>query len=254
MSGAIALAGMAALRSGAGLVTLALPNVCLDTAAALEPSYMTVPLPSDDFGRIAVAAKDTIAERSETANCLACGPGFGRSDELRALAGWMYESLDKPIVFDADALNALAVRPDGLAGKGGPRILTPHAGEFERLCGCRLSTRSEQVSRAVEMAAEYGVVIVLKGHRSLTTDGRRAARNETGNPGMATGGSGDVLTGVITALVCQAMPPFEAAQLGVYIHGLAGDLAAEQLGQTALIASDLLRFLPPAFRRLERPA
>jgi NAD(P)H-hydrate epimerase len=250
MSGAIALAGMGALRCGAGLVTLALPDVCLGAVAALEPSYMTVPLPSDDQGRIALSAKDAIAGRAETATCLACGPGFGRSDQLGELASWMYESLERPIVFDADALNLLAARPRGLAGGGGPRILTPHAGEFRRLCG-RRPCRQDQHAAAMEMAAEHGVIIVLKGHRSLTTDGRRAARNETGNPGMATGGSGDVLTGVITALVCQGLAPFEAAQLGVHIHGLAGDLAAEQLGQTALIASDLVRFLPPAIRRLE---
>jgi NAD(P)H-hydrate epimerase len=254
MSGAIALAAMATLRSGAGLVTAAVPDVCLDTVASMEPSYMTVPLPSDNRGRIAFAAKETIAERAETVTCLACGPGFGRSDELSRLASWMYQSLAKPMVFDADALNALAVRPEGLAGKGGPRILTPHPGEFQRLWGGRERRRDEQAGRAVEMAAQHGVVIVLKGHRSLTTDGQLAAWNDTGNPGMATGGSGDVLTGVITGLLCQGMAPLEAAQLGVYVHGLAGDLAAQELGQTALIASDLIRYLPSAFRRLEEPA
>jgi NAD(P)H-hydrate epimerase len=253
MGGAIALAGMAALRSGAGLVTLALPDVCLDAAAALEPSLMTIPLPSDDAGRIALAARETIADRAETATCLAYGPGFGRSAQLNELASWMYESLSLPLVIDADGLNALAERPGGLSGRGGPRILTPHPGEFRRLCGRRPCVADEQPDRAEEMAAEHGLVIVLKGHRSLITDGKRAARNLSGNPGMATGGAGDVLTGVITALICQGLPPFEAAQLGVYVHGLAGDLAAEELGQTSMIASDLVRFLPPAFRQLERP-
>jgi len=254
MSGAIALAGMAALRGGAGLVRLAVPDTCLDVVASFEPSYMTAPLACDEASRIVLAAKEAIIELSEDATCLACGPGLGRSDELTELVGWLYENVTQPVVFDADALNALSSRTDGLASGGGPRVLTPHPGEFRRLVGdhtSRLSIESLR-ERAAELAEEYGLVLVLKGHRTLITDGTRITYNVTGNPGMASGGSGDVLTGLIAALVCQGLPVFEAAQLGVHVHGLAGDLAASCLGHTSLIASDLVNHLPQAFQRLCR--
>ena len=132
------------------------------------------------------------------------------------------------------------------AHPGGPRILTPHPGEFARLIGKKLEGEARNEA-AAELAARCGIVVVLKGHRTLVTDGQRWAPNATGNPGMATGGSGDVLTGLITALACQKMEPFDAARLGVHLHGLAGDLAAEDLGQVSLIASDLIQYLPEAF-------
>ncbi len=253
MSGAIGLAGIAALRGGAGLVTLAVPDVCLDVVASFEPSYMTTPLPSDDAGRTALAANDVIAQLSAGATCLACGPGLGRSDELTELVGALYENATQPIVFDADALNALSSRSAGLSSPGGPRILTPHPGEFRRLIRDEASKFSVESLRdqAIQMAGEHGVVVVLKGHRTLVTDGDRVTYNTTGNAGMATGGSGDVLTGLIAALVCQGLSPFEAAQLGVHIHGRAGDLAAEKLGQVSMIASDLADHLPGALRRLD---
>ncbi|MGO9115246.1 MAG: NAD(P)H-hydrate dehydratase [Thermoguttaceae bacterium] len=163
-----------------------------------------------------------------------------------------------------------------MAHHGGPRILTPHPGEFARLIGKKLDggkpasgqpssgrsgegpggdeaaqpVLSPRQQAAIELAERCGIVVVLKGHRTLVTDGRRYAINRTGNPGMATGGSGDVLTGVITALVCQQLELYAAAQLGVYVHGLAGDLAAEELGQVSMIASDLIRFLPRAFQQI----
>lgn len=252
MSGAIGLAGIAALRGGAGLVTLAVPDVCLDVVASFEPSYMTTPLPSDHAGRVALAAKQAIAQSSTGATCLACGPGLGRSDELTELVGWLYETAVQPIVFDADALNALSFRSDGLSSPGGPRILTPHPGEFRRLIGDEASEFSLQSlrDRAIQVAGEQKVVMVLKGHHTLIADGERVTYNTTGNPGMATGGSGDVLTGLIAALVCQGLPPFDAAQLGVHLHGLAGDLAAEKLGEASVIAKDLADHLPEAFRGL----
>ncbi len=251
MVGAVALAGMAALRGGAGLVRLAVPDVCQDSVAALEPSYMTVALPSDDAGRLGLHAHETIVELAGAATVVACGPGLGRSGELDQLVGRLYRELAKPLVVDADALNALATQPDVLAQPGGPRILTPHPGEFTRLIGERLA-RQQREAVAVELAARCGTVIVLKGHRSLITDGDRCAKNTTGNPGMATGGSGDVLTGLITALACQDLSPLDAARLGVYLHGLAGDLGAAELGHESLIAGDLVRFLPNAFMEYRR--
>jgi len=143
----------------------------------------------------------------------------------------------------------LAARPEALAQSGGPRILTPHPGEFARLLDATgdADLSEDRREAAVAWAARHGVVLVLKGRHTLTTDGRRRAVNTTGNPGMATGGSGDVLTGLITALVCQHLEPFDAARLGVHLHGLAGDLAAKKLGQVSLIAGDLIRYLPEAF-------
>jgi NAD(P)H-hydrate epimerase len=152
------------------------------------------------------------------------------------------------MVFDADALNALAAQPAILSRHAGPRILTPHPGEFARLIGQKLSAADREPA-AVALADRCGIVVVLKSHRTFVTDGRRQWHNRTGNPGMATGGSGDSLTGLVTALACQGLEPFDAARLGVHLHGLAGDLAAEQFGQVSLIASDLIRFLPKAFLR-----
>jgi ADP-dependent NAD(P)H-hydrate dehydratase len=247
MAGAVTLAGLAALRGGAGLVRLAVPETVLDTVAGFEPSYMTVPLPADQAGRIAAGAFDRIVELTETATAIACGPGLGRSLELDQIVVRLYREIAKPMVFDADALNALAAESEVLAHPGGPRILTPHPGEFARLIGRKLEDDLRN-DATVQLAARCGIVIVLKGHRTLVTDGGRRALNATGNPGMATGGSGDVLTGLTTALLCQKMSPFDAARLAVHLHGLAGDLAAEELGQFSMIASDLIQYLPEAFQ------
>jgi len=246
MAGAVALAGMAALRGGAGRVRLAAPDVLLDAVAGFEPSYMTAPLPADAAGRIASGAFDRIVELAESATVIACGPGLGRSLELDQLVLRLYRKIAKPMVFDADALNALATEPETLVHPGGPRILTPHPGEFARLIDGKLAPEL-LAEAAVQLAARCGIVVVLKGHRTLTTDGARRAINTTGNPGMATGGTGDVLTGLIAALACQHLEPFDAARLGVHLHGLAGDLAAEELGEVSMIASDLVLYLPDAF-------
>jgi len=251
MSGAAALAGMAALRGGAGLVRIAVPDVCLETIASFEPSYMTVPLPNDAAGRITLAALPKIIELSAAASVLALGPGLGRSDELNQLVGRLYREIEKPMVVDADALNALSTQPEIIGKPGGPRVLTPHPGEFARLVGKKLDGDPRLVA-AVELSARCGVVILLKGHRTLITDGNKQAINTTGNPGMATGGSGDILTGLITALLCQHLEPFAAAQLGAHLHGLAGDMAAKEKGETSLIARDLVEFIPWAFREYSR--
>ncbi|MGD0899552.1 MAG: NAD(P)H-hydrate dehydratase [Thermoguttaceae bacterium] len=245
MTGAVALAGMAALRGGAGLVRLAVPQRCLDVVSSIEPSYMTAPLADDDAGRIALSAHDRIVELAQAATVVACGPGLGRSADLDRLVGRLYRELARPMVVDADALNALSIQPEVLARPAGPRILTPHPGEFARLIGQKLDGQARQQA-AVDLAARYGLVVVLKGHRTLVTDGRRQYHNTTGNPGMATGGSGDSLTGLVTALACQGLAPYDAARLGVYLHGLAGDLAASEVGEVSLVASDLVRFLPKA--------
>jgi NAD(P)H-hydrate epimerase len=161
-----------------------------------------------------------------------------------------YRDIDKPMVVDADALFALAERTETLTKPGGPRILTPHPAEFARIVGS-VPAGPQRSAAAAELArrgTEGKTIVVLKGHNTVVTDGSRFSINQTGNPGMATGGSGDVLTGIITALLCQGLEPFDAARLGVHVHGLAGDLAAEELGQVSMIASDLIHYLPKAFR------
>lgn len=250
MAGAIGLAGMAALRSGAGLVTLGVPDAILGTVASFEPSYMTFALPGDADGRLVVAAKDQISELADQMTCIACGTGLGRSPQVADLVTWMYSVLPQPLVVDADALYAVAQHKDCLLEPAGPRILTPHPGEFRRLLGGESLSRADQEQRAKDLAKSCNAVVLLKGHRTWITDGERTAHNETGNPGMATGGCGDVLTGIITALICQKLDLFEAAQLGAFIHGSAGDLAAAELGQVSMIASDLLRFLPAVFQKM----
>ena len=251
MGGAIALAGKATLRGGAGLVTLAVPDVCLETIAGFEPCYMTMPLHSDGEGRIAATNLDQLVPLAGRATCVACGPGLGRSPELVSFVDELYQTLQNPMVVDADALNALAARRDGVAYPGGERVLTPHLGEFRRLQE-QADLKSLTGEEAAEkLALRHHIVLVLKGPQTLITDGRRSVRNTTGNPGMATAGSGDVLTGVITALISQGLSGWDAARLGVHVHGRAGDLAAQQLGQVSLIASDLLDFLAPAFGELE---
>jgi NAD(P)H-hydrate epimerase len=248
MSGAISLSGQAALRSGAGLVTLAVPRCVLDVVASIEPSYMTTPLVDDD-DHIAKSATETVVGLAQNSTAVALGPGLGRQPNLIELVVALYREINKPMVIDADALFALAERKEALAKPGAPRILTPHPGEFARLTGA-LPEGPQRITAAAELAlrdAEGTTVVVLKGHNTVVTDGTRFSVNRTGNPGMATGGSGDVLTGIITALLCQELTPFDAARLGVHVHGLAGDLAAEDLGQVSMIASDLIHYLPKAF-------
>jgi NAD(P)H-hydrate epimerase len=250
MAGAIALSGIACLRSGAGLVKIATAAACQPTVAAFEPSFMTIALACDSAGRIAAQARDAIASAADEATAVACGPGLGRGDELIDLVAWLYQTLAKPLVVDADGLNALAKKSAALAGSPGPRILTPHPGEFARLLGRPSFDDHRRAELARDFAKRTGAVVVLKGHRTVVTDGAKTVINTTGNPGMATGGTGDVLTGIILALVCQQLSAFDAARLAGHVHGLAGDLAAAELGQVSLIASDLLRYLPHAWTKL----
>lgn len=255
MAGAMGLAGMACLRSGAGLVKLAVAEPMLAQVAAYEPCYMTSPLTCDERGEFQLPdVIDELLVITEPATCLAIGPGLGRSDARTKIVQHLYERVPQPLVVDADALNALAevAQHNGQPPRAdGPRILTPHPGEFSRLAGKQFTSRDEQVAAGKAFAKAWDVTLVLKGQHTLITDGSRHKLNQTGNPGMATGGSGDVLTGMITALVCQSLSPFDAAVLGCHVHGLAGDLAADKLGQVSLIASDLIQFLPAAFQQIE---
>lgn len=249
MSGAAILCGSGVLRGGAGLVRIAVPEVILPIVAGGNPCYMTVPLPHDEDGRLSLAGKSQLLSQTQASDVVALGPGLGRSPELTGLVTDILGQCAVPLVLDADGLNACADQPGALKNHAGPVIITPHPGEFARLA--RLETRAVQERRqelATQFAQDFKVVVVLKGQHTIVSDGRRVYRNTTGNPGMATGGSGDVLTGLIAALCGQGLEPFQAAQLGVHVHGLAGDLARCDLGEMGMIASDLLTYLPRALR------
>ncbi len=250
MSGAISLAGLGALRGGAGLVYLACPRSVWSAVAAIEPSYLTVPLPEDSLGRLAIPSIPDIMTACQAADAVAIGPGLGQSDELREVVSQVIRGVDVPCVVDADALNLLVERQGLFASARSRRVLTPHPGEFARLTGLPIGEiQAHRESLAVEFAQRHRVVLVLKGAGTIVTDGDRLFINRTGNPGMATGGTGDVLTGLITALIAQGADPFDAACLGCHLHGLAGDIAAEELSPPGMIASDLPKYLPQAWKR-----
>jgi ADP-dependent NAD(P)H-hydrate dehydratase len=255
MSGAAALAGQGALRGGAGLVHVAVPEEILPIIAAANLCYLTAPLPQDEHGRLSAAAGDPLRALVAANDVTALGPGLGQSPALTGLVLAVLKEAPGPLVLDADALNALQAQTKVLHGRAVPPVLTPHPGEFARLTGgSPPASPAQREEQSLRFAAAHGVVLVLKGHVTLVTDGKRLYANTTGNPGMATGGSGDVLTGLIAALLGQGLKPFAAAQLGVYLHGLAGDLARDAVGEVSLIASDLLQYLPSAFNALRRAA
>jgi len=254
MAGAPALAAMAALRSGAGLVEALVPEHIAAITASFDPCVMTRGLPGRIEGTFATAALEEIEDSAERADAVAVGPGLGRSDAVIQIVSHLWRHLPQPAVFDADALWVLShVDRATLASHAGPRILTPHAGEMLRLLGADPSSaqagdRAMLEREAAALASAIDAVIVLKGPATLIVDRTRQSHNDTGNPGMATAGTGDVLTGVTAALLAQRFPPFEAARLAVWVHGRAGDVAAESLGEISMTARDLLDRLYVAFR------
>jgi len=253
MSGAAALAGRSALRAGAGLVRVATPKSVLPIVASIEPSFTTIALPEDSLGRISAKAINPILEAVSENDVVAFGPGVGISGELRSVLETLLEQNQLRIVIDADGLNNLAGIKDWPIKLKAKLILTPHPGEMKRLWSglFRETLPSDRQQQAAQLAQQTKTVIALKGAGTVVTDGEKVYINKTGNPGMATAGSGDVLTGVITALAGQGLSNFDAAVLGVYIHGLAGDIAAEKIGQVSLITTDIIDTLPEAFKRTQ---
>ena len=252
-AGAAGLVGAGALRSGAGLVRICCPEEVQPTVASFEPSYMTYPVPHDPEGLASVAGARKVLERFlPQADVLAMGPGLGQSSDLRELVRWVVETVEIPTVLDADALNNLAGQTEVLGHLKRPVVITPHPGEFSRLTGRPTAEiQADRETHAVAMAQHArGLIVVLKGTETVVTDGERVYVNTTGNSGMATGGAGDVLTGVIAAMIGQKLAPFEAACLGVYAHGLAGDIARDQNGEVGLIAGDIVDSLADAFHHL----
>jgi NAD(P)H-hydrate epimerase len=249
MSGAAALAGRAALRSGAGLVRVAIPKSVLPIVASIEPSYTTIPLAEDSAGKISAKAINAILDAVSENDCLAFGPGIGTSGALRSILETLLEQKQLRLLIDADGLNNLALIKDWPAKTKASLIVTPHPGEMKRLWAglFREQLPPDRQDQAGKLAQQTKTIVALKGAGTVVTDGQKVYINKTGNPGMATAGSGDVLTGVITALMGQGLSNFDAAVLGVYIHGSAGDIAAERYGQVSLMTTDIIESLPKAF-------
>ena len=254
MAGAPTLAARAAYRSGAGLVRVVVPRGIWDIVATKLDECMTDGVPETGTGSFSAAGFPLLARHCEWANVTVIGPGVSQERRTAALIRKLVAGIDAAIVLDADGLNAFQgddLRKLKTAREKKPAralILTPHPGEMGRLLKCSAADVQEDRLQALQECCENtGAVVVLKGADTLVSDGRRVYVNATGNPGMATGGTGDVLSGIVAALLGQKMEPFEAACLGVYLHGLAGDLGARRLGVWSLIAGDLIDELPNAF-------
>ena len=254
MTGAAALASEAALRAGAGLVTLATPKHLNPILEGLLPEVMTLPLPETDAGSLSVAATSAILEFAEkTKSVLAIGPGLSQHPDTVLLVQQLVrenreQGLNLRMVIDADGLNALAQVPEGISLLDNEAVLTPHPGEMARLTHTSVPTlEKDRICSAQKFANDHGVTLVFKGAPTVTgLPNGEVWINSTGNPGMATGGMGDVLTGIIAGLMAQGLPSEKAAALSVYIHGLAGDIVSERLGEHGLIASDVLKAVPEA--------
>ncbi|HKI00511.1 MAG TPA: NAD(P)H-hydrate dehydratase [Thermoanaerobaculia bacterium] len=252
-AGAAILAARAAVRAGSGLVTAAVPEPVLQTVDLGSVESMTLGLPAGASGQIADEAVDVVLEAAEGKTVLALGPGLGQDPATAAAIRRIVLDCPLPLVLDADGINAFAGRAGELAARRAETILTPHPGELGRLLGISTATiQEDRVAAARGAAEETGAIVVLKGHLSLVASGTAVFVNPTGNPGMATGGSGDVLTGLIAGLLAQGLDALDATVLAVYLHGLAGDLAAGRLGEMALAAGDLIEILPAAVTALKR--
>jgi hydroxyethylthiazole kinase-like uncharacterized protein yjeF len=254
MSGAAAITARSAIRGGAGLTRVAVPRSILSIVAAIEPCCTTIPLDEDSDGRIASSAVTAVLEASRQNDVMAVGPGLGVAPGCKAVVEALVGQQGRKMVLDADGLNNLAAIPDWPSKVKASLVLTPHPGEMSRLWRSvfRQLSPADRIAVAAKLAAKSNSVVVLKGHKTVVADAKRAYINTTGNPGMATGGSGDVLTGVIAALMGQELAPFEAAVLGVHVHGLAGDIAAQMVGEVSLMATDIIEALPKAFMALEK--
>ncbi len=251
MTGAAALGGKSALRAGAGLVRVATAKSALPIVAGLEPCYTTIPLAEDSAGRVSAKAIDAVLDTAQDNDALAFGPGMGITNGLQQVLETLLQQEGLRLVVDGDGLTNLSKLNGWPARCRAQVILTPHPGEMKRVWSglLRDPLPEERQEQATLLAQATHAVVALKGAGTVVTDGNRVYVNTTGNPGMGTGGTGDCLTGIIVALMGQGLDNFDATVLGVYTHGLAGDLAAERLGQVSLIATDIIDALPEAFKR-----
>lgn len=239
-TGAAFFAAMGALRAGAGLVFLGVPESIYGIEAVKLNEPVIFPLP-DAGGRLSADAVPEILTRLPQMDAVLVGPGLGQSEGTLAVVRAVLEKAECPVVVDADGINVLSAHRDLLRGRKSPTILTPHDGEFARLGGV---IGEDRMAAAAALAEELGCVVLLKGHETCITDGTDGYLNPTGNPDMAVGGSGDVLAGVITALLGAGLPPLEAAACGAWLHGAAGDRCAAELGQYGMLPTDMLSALP----------
>lgn len=239
-TGAAALSAMGALRSGAGLVYLCVPEsiYAIEAVKLLEPVVHSLP---DRDGMVSRQSISILEKMRPQMDAVLIGPGLGQSEDVRQVVTWMLENYNGPVVVDADGINVLKSHKNVLRGRTSPTILTPHAGEFSRLGG---SVADGPMEGAAALAKDLGVIVLLKGHKTVITDGDRCYMNPTGNPGMAVGGSGDVLAGMIVSLLGQGLPPLDAAACAAWLHGAAGDICARELGQYGMLPSDMLNVLP----------
>lgn len=256
-AGAAAMAGISALRAGAGLSTIATPKSVLSTVAGFHPEVMTEPLAETGVGTISSQALSLVQELARNKNVLAIGPGVSRNEDTVNFIRSLVTSAEIPIVLDADGLNAFAGNAAELNGKGRSLVLTPHPGEMARLLNTTIqAVQRDRINVARSFAREHQLILVLKGHRTLIAEpGGEVWVNTTGNPGMSTGGTGDILTGIVAGMTAQHPHDLlQAVSAAVYLHGLAGDVAREATGEHSLIATDLLTALPEAFRRVRSAA
>ncbi len=253
-TGAAALSGRAAMRTGAGLVTIAVPRSQQPVVAALAAESMTEALPETATQSVALAARERLLALGATRDAVALGPGIGLDPDTQALARELVRDLRAPMVIDADALTALAGHLDLLASAPAPRCLTPHPGEMAGLLGVSVAAvQADRIETARRFAMAQRVYLVLKGDASvISSPGGRTLLNPTGNAGMASGGTGDVLTGMVGALLARGRDPLAALYAAVYLHGLAGDLAARVKGEEGLIAGDLVEAIPEAIRQVQQ--
>ena len=239
-TGAACLAARGALRTGAGLVFLGVPESIYAIEAVKLDEPVVFPLRDSD-GMLGADAVPEIRERFSGMDAVLIGPGLGRSEGTLAVLTAVLRDFRGPVVVDADGINLLARHKDLLRGRTGTTILTPHDGEFARLGGV---IGEDRAAAAGTIAAELGCIVLLKGHRTVITDGKACYCNPTGNPGMAVGGSGDVLAGIIVSLLGQGLQPLEAAAAAAWLHGAAGDICARERGQYGMLPSDLVEVLP----------
>lgn len=239
-TGAAFFAAMGALRSGAGLVFLGVPESIYGIEAVKLNEPVIFPLPDAD-GRLSADAVPEILSRLPRMDAVLVGSGLGQSEGTLAVVRAVLEKAECPVVVDADGINVLRAHRDLLRGRKSPTILTPHDGEFARLGGI---IGEDRMAAAAALADDLGCVVLLKGHETCVTDGTDGYINPTGNSGMAVGGSGDVLAGAITALLGAGLPPLEAAACGAWLHGAAGDRCAAELGQYGMLPTDMLGALP----------
>jgi len=248
-SGAAVLCSLGAIRSGAGLVTLGIPESINSSLIKVKPlEVMTLPLPETSGGSLSLKAHKEINSLLKKITVVVIGPGLTQDRSTGGLVRKLAAEINKPMVIDADGLNALAGRLDLLRANN---ILTPHPGEMARLLGISVKkVQEKRIEIARKFAKDYGIVLVLKGYETIVSDySGNLYINKTGNPGMATAGSGDVLTGMIAAFLSQGLSAFKAAKYAVYLHGVAGDLAAEEKTQISLIASDIIDKIPEAIKK-----